>query len=215
MMGYADFQHIYNDFYPYNCAWCGDDLTKKMKNPDQSMGDHWKPRSKGGVDATLPCCPNCNSTRQAKSPLTFIRYCKECRKDIWRKMIQWHFRGRNELSSMVQRVRDELAYPDCTMNTHYKIVNIKGTSKNLCACSSWIEHWRKTTEGTRTTCAVIGCGRKDVVGAHVHIEDDRYTRHWWIVPLCRSHNHVSHTEPMFIDSRTSLASANIGMTCCR
>lgn len=101
------------------------------------------------------------------------------------------------------------------MNTHYKVVNINGTSKNKCSCLSWIEHWRSFTGGTRTTCSVLGCSNTDLVGAHVQLEDYRFTRNWWIVPICRSHNNRYNFQGMFIDSRTSLASANVSNTCGR
>jgi len=106
-MAFKDFQHIYNEQYSGNCAWCGITLNRVMKNPDKSMGDHWRPRSKGGADSTLPCCPKCNTSRGNKTPMDFIRHCRENRSDIWKRMVKWHHGGKNDLSRMVQRVRDK------------------------------------------------------------------------------------------------------------
>lgn len=99
------------------------------------------------------------------------------------------------------------------MNTHFQVTNINGTSKNTCRCASWLKHWRRFTRGRRTTCSVLGCTRRDLVGGHVKISDQRHNRSWWIVPICRDHNNTWNTTDMFIDSRTSLAPANVSETC--
>lgn len=49
-----------------------------------------------------------------------------------------------------------------------KIKNLTGTADEKCSrCGSWLEHWEKFSRQNAGECGVIGCNRKDVVGAHV------------------------------------------------
>jgi hypothetical protein len=100
-------------------------------------------------------------------------------------------------------------------NSHYAVRNINGSSKNKCNCRSWIAHWRYASQSDRGTCAVVPCSNPAQVGAHVRIVDESNEQSWWIVPFCRTHNHFSKTEPMYIDCRTVLISANVRVTCHR
>ena len=77
-----------------------------MENADNSTGDHHLPRSRGGK-TTLTCCQECNSARGNKQPMIFLRWAKQNRRDLWRRIEKWHYNGKNTLSNKVQKVRDE------------------------------------------------------------------------------------------------------------
>jgi hypothetical protein len=69
---------------------------------------------------------------------------------------------------------------------HRRIANIQGSSWDAPAFRSW----RKEAEfytGPERICAVLGCGREAVEGAHVWVEGER--RAYFIARLCRRCNH--------------------------
>lgn len=76
------------------------------------------------------------------------------------------------------------------MESWQNIKNTTGRKPN--DAKSWLEHWSKNSYGTSKVCAHVGCNRTDVVGAHVK-ESGSSDNHWYIVPLCRGHNHPSVT----------------------
>jgi hypothetical protein len=99
-------------------------------------------------------------------------------------------------------------------NTNFVVCNQNGTSRIArCSCGSWLNHHRVHGGGLRRFCARVGCSGLAEVGAHVRMLDRRSSRQWWIVPLCKGCNHFSNDEPMFIDRRTGLVSANKRYTC--
>jgi hypothetical protein len=85
-------------------------------------------------------------------------------------------------------------------NTHKIVRNLRGTSGRRCSdgCASWIEHFRVHANLKAATCAFRGCTRTDLVGAHVLHTDGRTSNRWWIVPLCKGHNHYSNEEEMVL-----------------
>ena len=99
-------------------------------------------------------------------------------------------------------------------HTHLCVANLASTSKNKCRCRTWLRHWRKISRSARVTCGVLGCVEHARVGAHVQMLDNRCTWHWWIAPLCYSHNHHRNYGPMWLDSRVALVSANSQVTGC-
>ena len=98
-------------------------------------------------------------------------------------------------------------------NTHFLVKNLEGTSKRKCKCGSWIEHWRKFTGLNWSRCAVMNCGKKAEVGAHVIGMDERMKKQWWIAPFCKTHNFYKMKEMVYLDSRTVMASANVSISC--
>jgi len=68
-----------------------------------------------------------------------------------------------------------------------KIKNINGTADIGCPGGSWMEYWEKLSGQKTTFCLAVGCVEKDLVGAHVQKADAR-DDHWYIYPLCHSHN---------------------------
>ena len=48
-----------------------------------------------------------------------------------------------------------------------RVKNINGTSQTVCNCGSWLQHWRNFSNQQATICRALGCGRNDLVGAHV------------------------------------------------
>jgi hypothetical protein len=98
-------------------------------------------------------------------------------------------------------------------NSHWLVRNLNGTSKNKCWCNSWIAHWVSVSGVNYPICAKFGCTRPGEVGAHVQIIDGRTYRDWYIVPLCKGHNHFSNTEPMFIKRSVELVQASVAQTC--
>ncbi len=91
-----------------------------------------------------------------------------------------------------------------------KVINIKDTSDNICSCGSWLDHWKKFSNQSQTSCSVKGCYDKVEVGAHV--QKDSYTdKSWYIIPLCQTHNKAD--GPLDIDDSVVLVSANVDETC--
>ena len=97
-------------------------------------------------------------------------------------------------------------------NTNFIVRNINGTSGERYARSgsrsgsSWLETWRQKTHSDRTTCCILGCGRKDLVGGHVMKCDGRSSNEWWLAPICNMHNNHTNTSEMTLDSRVELVS---------
>lgn len=100
-------------------------------------------------------------------------------------------------------------------NTHYAVRNINGTSANKCWCGNWLKHWRMATLSRRLYCSVLGCWNLAEVGAHVTIDDMRYYQTWYIVPMCKAHNHYRNYDPMFLKLEIELIPANVAATCQR
>jgi hypothetical protein len=100
-----------------------------------------------------------------------------------------------------------------TMNTNFFVRNLNGTSGRRCRCGTWIDHWRRFSNGARITCARLECQNSAILGAHVQIVDRRYGRDWWIVPLCYACNNRMNDQTMHIDRRTIMISANVRFTC--
>ena len=99
-----------------------------------------------------------------------------------------------------------------SMNSHFKVRNINGTSGERYANSgsktgpSWLKVWRDGTGSARATCCVLQCGKDAEVGAHVMKVDGRSSNEWWLAPFCKEHNNTHNTDEMFVDSRVTLIS---------
>jgi len=91
-----------------------------------------------------------------------------------------------------------------------KIQNINGTSDNICSCGSWLNHWKKFSGQTVTSCPVPSCYKTDLVGAHVQKANSLDNR-WYIYPLCNSHN--QHSGVLDVPIAYRLVSANKSGTC--
>ncbi len=92
-----------------------------------------------------------------------------------------------------------------------KIRNINGTSTNKCNCGSWLQHWRNFSNSSVTYCSESTCTNTDLVGAHVQ-KSSLNDNSWYIVPLCKSHNHNSVVE-LEVVSGIRFVSANKSLTC--
>jgi 5-methylcytosine-specific restriction endonuclease McrA len=105
-------------------------------------------------------------------------------------------------------------------NTHH-YVKINGTaapkyssssSKRLndgSSSKSWVDTWRDSTGSKRTQCAKLGCSDRDLVGGHVISIDQRRSKNWQLVPICRSCNNKANTEPMRIVANCPLVSVGL------
>lgn len=91
-----------------------------------------------------------------------------------------------------------------------KVKNINGTSNKTCKCGSWIKHWRNFSGQTANQCRASGCSETAPHGAHVQKNVSGNTN-WYIVPLCRKHNHVAGLIELL--TGTNLVSANVNLTC--
>ncbi len=98
-------------------------------------------------------------------------------------------------------------------NTHWKVKNLNGTTGLSCGCGSWLAHWRNYAGSSRKICAVKGCGRFATVGAHVKCTDNRTDNRWWIAPFCKTHNHYSFTQEVFLKRDVKLVAANRKYSC--
>jgi len=93
-----------------------------------------------------------------------------------------------------------------------KVININGTSDNVCNCGSWLNHWKNfSKQSLPTYCSKKGCTKKPEVGAHVQ-KDSLYDKNWYIVPLCKDCNAKTRGS-LEISDFITLVSANINETC--
>ena len=91
-----------------------------------------------------------------------------------------------------------------------EVKNRNRTTGLSCRCGSWIAHWRNFTRQTATRCRAVGCGRTDIVGAHV-IKCNSNDGRTFIVPFCNYHNQQEGC--IDINSGTDLVPANRNNTC--
>jgi len=77
--------------------------------------------------------------------------------------------------------------------------NVRGTSARKCGCGSWIDHYYNNSDpgDGGHKCAVLGCGSKSEVGAHVATSDGRSDKCHYIVPMCKWCNGQDDTEFQF------------------
>jgi len=91
------------------------------------------------------------------------------------------------------------------------VKNLKGTSGKTCKCGSWLDHWKKNSNGIAipSYCVASGCYKSVEVGGHVKkvgIGDDNS----YIIPICQSHN---MTDANFEVTDTYFVSAAKSKTC--
>lgn len=91
---------------------------------------------------------------------------------------------------------------------YWRVFNIRNTSGRICACGSWLQHWRNETRSRRRVCSILGCGNDATVGAHIIHADGRASSEWWIVPMCGSCNHSTNADVMFLKEDVLLVAAN-------
>ena len=93
-----------------------------------------------------------------------------------------------------------------------RVININGTSDNVCSCGSWLEHWINfSNQSLPNHCPEKSCTKKPEVGAHVQ-KDSAYDKNWYIVPLCKDCNAKTRGSLEIGDS-IALVSANTSETC--
>ncbi|MFA5349125.1 MAG: hypothetical protein WC309_02000 [Candidatus Paceibacterota bacterium] len=93
-----------------------------------------------------------------------------------------------------------------------RVININGTSDNICSCGSWLNHWKKFSgQSLPTYCPEKNCRNKPEVGAHVQ-KDDVSDKKWYIIPLCKYCNAKTKGSLDVINSIV-LVSANVKETC--
>jgi hypothetical protein len=96
-------------------------------------------------------------------------------------------------------------------NTHHCVKNIKNTASPVHIStasksdSSWLSTWQTSTGSQRKTCGVVGCSGPAGCGAHVKSTDHRKGQHWYVVPMCKGHNHPSNREEMFLGKSVKMA----------
>lgn len=82
-----------------------------------------------------------------------------------------------------------------------QVMNIEETGQ--CApigYTSWKDFWKKNTQQHwPDECRISRCTKTAYCGGHVYV--DRYDE-VYIVPLCRTCNHVSNTNWMFVNTGT-------------
>lgn len=93
-----------------------------------------------------------------------------------------------------------------------KVININGTSDNVCSCGSWLDHWKNfSNQSLSSYCSEKSCVKKPEVGAHVQ-KDSIHDKKWYIVPLCKDCNAKTKNSLEISDS-VALVSANVSETC--
>jgi len=93
-----------------------------------------------------------------------------------------------------------------------KVININGTSDNVCRCGSWLNHWKKfSSQSMPTYCPEKSCTKIPEVGAHIQ-KDNSYDKSWYIIPLCKDCNSKTGSS-LEISDLITLVSANVSETC--
>lgn len=110
--------------------------------------------------------------------------------------------------------------------TMITVKNLKHTTDKSCSCGSWLEHYYNycidfsdfPKKGIFISipdikCSFKGCDkREDLVGAHVK-KVSPSDNHHYIIPMCRTHNHVENDDEMEVEPNTVFVSANLKETC--
>lgn len=74
-----------------------------------------------------------------------------------------------------------------------KVTNVEGHYYVAKGYESWLDYWEQNMGITASGCERKGCQNKeDIVGGHVYKGDDR--ENIYLVPICKDHNHYTHTE---------------------
>jgi hypothetical protein len=93
-----------------------------------------------------------------------------------------------------------------------KINNINEKRREICACGSWLNHWKKfSPKPFKRYCPVIGCTEKPEVGALIRKVSSTDER-WYITLLCEKHE-AQTGKSLDVTDSTILVSANIADTC--
>lgn len=93
-----------------------------------------------------------------------------------------------------------------------KVMNVNGTSDNICRCGTWLEHWRKfSNQPLPICCPEKHCMQMSAVGAHVQ-KDDPTDRGWYIIPLCNGHSRETG-KSLEVGDSIALVPADVSQTC--
>jgi hypothetical protein len=93
-----------------------------------------------------------------------------------------------------------------------RVINLNGTSDNVCRCGSWLNHWKNFSgQSLPNRCSVMNCNNNLEVGAHVQ-KDGSYDKNWYIVPICQDCNAKTYSS-LEISDYITLVSANKSETC--
>lgn len=93
------------------------------------------------------------------------------------------------------------------------VTNINNTPMHTCKCGSWLAHWQNFSGQASLICPEINCNEPATDGAHVQLLSGLlgHDQRWYIVPLCRAHNHAP--KALAISDNVALVSANKRETC--
>ncbi len=87
-----------------------------------------------------------------------------------------------------------------------------GTGENICACGSWLDHWKKYgSQALPRYCTEAKCMHAPEVGAHIQ-KDGSSDNGWYIVPLCSAHN-AEKGRSLNVSDAVQLVPADISITC--
>ncbi len=93
-----------------------------------------------------------------------------------------------------------------------RVKNINGISAKRCPCGSWLQHWvNNSGQLLPRYCAEAACVRSPSIGAHVQ-KDIAGDDHWYIVPLCATHNAMTG-KSIEVSTYVTFVSANVSETC--
>ena len=95
-----------------------------------------------------------------------------------------------------------------------KIKNVNEVTDEICACGSWLNHWKKFSgKPVPRFCSVIGCIRRPEVSALIR-KDSSSDEDWYITLLCNEHE-SQIGESLEVSDSTILVPANVTQTCGR
>ena len=81
-----------------------------------------------------------------------------------------------------------------------KVKNVNGSGRYTAPTgySSWLNYWEVQTGRKVSECGALGCGGRDLVGAHVQ-KANGYDNRWYVTPLCRLCNNRTDEFEVYWD----------------
>lgn len=87
------------------CTYCGRRLYRQG-NRSRLTFDHVFPWISGGT-RVVPACEKCNKSKWAMGLKAWLRWVKDNRTPLWRRIVEFNKNKRNKIAQVVREVRDE------------------------------------------------------------------------------------------------------------
>ena len=87
------------------CTYCGRLLNRSGRGSKLTW-DHVLPWISGGR-TVVPACERCNKSKWALGLKEWLRWVRDNRPALWRRIVEYNKRKRNKIAEKVREVRDE------------------------------------------------------------------------------------------------------------